>query len=112
MFDIKSFPVDVAVIHITPPNEYGYCSFGVSIDYIKAACRNTKIIIAEMNDQMPRTMGPENRIHVKELDYIVEVSHPLRETAKPHIGELEKNPDFREKLDREFFNHFKASALG
>lgn len=90
MFDIKSFPVDVAVIHITPPNEYGYCSFGVSIDYIKAACRNAKIIIAEMNDQMPRTMGPENRIHVKELDYIVEVSHPLKEIARPTIGVLEQ----------------------
>ena len=90
MFDIKSFPVDVAVIHITPPNEYGYCSFGVAIDYIKAACRNAKIIIAEMNDQMPRTMGPENRIHVKELDYIVEVSHPLKEIARPTIGVLEQ----------------------
>jgi Acetyl-CoA hydrolase len=90
MFDIKSFPVDVAVVHITPPDNDGFCSFGVSIDYIKAACRNAKIIIAEMNEQMPRTMGPENRIHVTELDYIVQVSHPLAEISPTKIGELER----------------------
>lgn len=89
MFDIKSFPVDVAVIHVTPPDNNGYCSFGVALDYIKAACRNAKIIIAEMNDRMPRTLGPENKIHVTELDYMVEVSHPLAETKKATIGELE-----------------------
>ncbi len=90
MFDIKSFPVDVAVIQVTPPDNDGYCSFGVSVDYIKAACRNAHTIIAEMNDRMPRTLGPENKIAVTDLHYIVEVSHPLPEVQKSTIGELEK----------------------
>ena len=89
MFDIKSFPVDVAVLQVTPPDNDGYCSFGVTIDYIKAAVRNAKIVIAEMNDRMPRTMGPENRIHVTQLDHIVEVSYALPETKKAVIGDLE-----------------------
>lgn len=89
MFDIKSFPVDVAVLQVTTPDNDGFCSFGVTIDYIKAAVRNAKVVIAEMNDRMPRTMGPENRIHITQIDHIVEVSYPLPEIGKAMIGELE-----------------------
>lgn len=89
MFDIRSFPVDVAVVQVTTPDNDGFCSFGVTIDYIKAAVRNAKVVIAEMNDRMPRTKGPENRIHVTHFDHIVEVSYPLPEIGKAVIGELE-----------------------
>ena len=89
MFDIKAFPVDVAVIQVTPPDDFGYCSFGVSVDYIVAASRNAKKIIAVMNDQMPHTMGPENKIHVTNLDRIVPVSRPMPIMPKSNRGELE-----------------------
>lgn len=89
MFDIKLFPVDVAVVQVTPPDDFGYCSFGVSVDYIVAACRNAKLVIAEMNDQMPHTMGPENKIHITNLDKIVPVSRPMPEIVKSKRGELE-----------------------
>ena len=89
MFDIGAFPVDVAVVQVSPPDESGYCSFGVTVDYIKSAVRNAKVVIAEINDRMPRTMGSENRIGVTQFDHIVEVSRPLRELSTTVPGETE-----------------------
>ncbi len=89
MFDIGVFPVDVAVVQVSPPDDIGYCSFVVTIDYIKSAVRNAKVVIAEVNDRMPRTMGAENRIRVTQFDHIVEVSRPLREFPKVPAGETE-----------------------
>lgn len=81
--------VDVALIQITPPDKYGYCSFGVSTDYTKPAAEVAKTVIAEINNQMPKTMG-DNFIHVSDIDWIVETSHPIVELKPPKIGEVEK----------------------
>lgn len=81
--------VDVAMIQVSRPNEHGYCSLGISVDYTKAAAETAKIVIAEVNDQMPVTYG-ESFIHVSEMDYLVETSNPIIELQPPRIGEVEK----------------------
>ncbi len=80
---------DVAVISVTPPNEDGYCSFGVSSDYTKPAAEVARTVIAVMNKQMPY-IGGDNFIHISEIDYIVEVDRPLFEIPNPKIGEVER----------------------
>jgi 4-hydroxybutyrate CoA-transferase len=89
LFKKGYMPVDVALVQVSSPDEHGYCSFGVSNDFTKPAAENAKIVIAEVNDKMPRTMG-DSFIHISEIDYIVETSHPIIELAQPKIGEVEK----------------------
>ncbi len=84
-----SMKVDVALIQTTPPDEHGYCSLGVAIDYTKPAAEAADIVIAQVNDQMPRTMG-NTFLHVSEIDYFVEYSSPIIELKAPKIGEVEK----------------------
>lgn len=82
-------PVDVALISVSPPDEHGYCSFGVSVDYTMAAAEAAHLVIAQVNSQMPRTHG-QAFIHVSELDAIVEVDEPLVELPRPRIGDVER----------------------
>lgn len=89
LFEKGYMPVDVAMIQVSEPDEHGYCSFGVSNDYTKPAADSAKIVIAEVNKAMPRTMG-DSFIHVSDMDYIVEATHPLIELQPPKIGEIEK----------------------
>ncbi|MFO7652047.1 MAG: GNAT family N-acetyltransferase [bacterium] len=79
-------PLDVALIHVTPPDEHGFCSFGVSVDITKPAADAARIVIAEVNPQMPRTLG-NCFIHVSEIDALVENDAPLYEFVTP--GESE-----------------------
>lgn len=81
--------IDVALIQVSTPDEHGYCSFGVSNDYTKPAAQYANIVIAEVNPNMPRTMG-DSFIHVSDIDYIVEASHPIIELSPPKIGEVER----------------------
>ena len=83
------YPVDVAMISVSEPNDEGYCSFGVSCDYTKPAAEAARIVIAEINKQMP-FIGGDNLIHVTKLDYIVPVDRPLVELPPPPIGEIEQ----------------------
>lgn len=85
-----TLPVDVAMIQVSPPDENGNCSFGVSCDFTKPAAELAKIVIAQVNDQMPFTYG-DNFINIKDIDYIVEVSKPLLELTPPAIGDIEKS---------------------
>ncbi len=82
-------PVDVALIQVSRPDAKGMCSFGLSSDYTKPAAECAKIVIAEVNEQMPR-VGGDNFIHVSDLDYIVETNNPLYEIPLPRIGDVEK----------------------
>lgn len=84
-----TLPVDVAMVQLSPPDEHGYCSFGVSNDYTKPAAENAKIVIAEVNDKMPRTLG-DSFIHVSNIDYIVETSNDIIELKAPKIGDVER----------------------
>lgn len=71
-------PVDVALIHISPPDEHGYCSYGIEVGVTKTAAEVAKIVIAEINPQMPRTLG-DSFIHISHVDYVVEVDYALPE---------------------------------
>ncbi|HIE56708.1 MAG TPA: acetyl-CoA hydrolase/transferase family protein [Anaerolineales bacterium] len=78
LFKNGYLPLDVAIIHLSPPDEHGFCSFGIEVGLSKTAAESAKIIIAEINEQMPRTLG-DSFIHVSKLDYIVPVNYPLPE---------------------------------
>lgn len=89
LFRSGDYPVDVALVMVSEPNEEGYCSFGVSCDYTKAAAETARVVIAEVNKQMP-FIGGDNLIHVTQLDYIVPVDRPLIEIPSAPIGDIER----------------------
>lgn len=80
LFKNKVLPVNVAFVHLSPPDQHGYCSFGVEVGLSKSPAESAEIIIAEVNEQMPRTLG-DTFIHVSAIDYIVPVDYPLPELA-------------------------------
>ncbi len=82
-------PLDVALIHVSPPDEHGFCSFGVEVSSTKTAAAMARIVIAEVNDRMPRTLG-DSFIHVSKLTHIVPVSYQVSEHRMGEITELEK----------------------
>jgi 4-hydroxybutyrate CoA-transferase len=88
LFNEKILPVQVALIQITPPDETGFCSYGVSADYTVAGAQNADLVIAQVNCRMPRTQGV--RIHLDEIDFLVEYEEELVELPPPKIGEVEK----------------------
>lgn len=69
---------DVALIQITPPDRYGFCSFGINVDFAKPISKAAYLTIAEINPQMPRTLG-NSFIHMKEINYFVFNDTPLLE---------------------------------
>jgi 4-hydroxybutyrate CoA-transferase len=80
LFKNKLLPVDVALIHVSPPDEHGFCSLGVEVGLTKSPAESAKIIIAEVNQQMPRTLG-DSFIHVSRIKHLVPVDYPLPEMA-------------------------------
>jgi acyl-CoA hydrolase/GNAT superfamily N-acetyltransferase len=70
--------VDVALIQVSPPDRYGFCSFGINVDVAKPIAQSTYLTIAEINPQMPRTLG-NSFIHMKEIDHFVYNDTPLVE---------------------------------
>lgn len=78
LFKNGHLPLDVALVHLSPPDNYGFCSFGVEVGLTKTPAESAKIIIAEVNQQMPRTLG-DSFIHISNVDYIVPVDYPLVE---------------------------------
>jgi acetyl-CoA hydrolase len=81
LFRNGALPIDVTLISVTPPDEHGYCSFGIEVGTTKPAAETSRIIVAEVNPQMPRTLG-DSFIHVSRLDHIVEVDYPLPEAPQ------------------------------
>jgi 4-hydroxybutyrate CoA-transferase len=79
---------NVALLHLSPPDEHGFCSFGISVDYTKPTAEIADICIAQINKNMPRTMG-NSFIHVSDLDYIAEHDAPIIELQPPQISEVE-----------------------
>ena len=89
LFKNGHLPLDVALIHVSLPDEHGFCSLGVEVGLTKTASESAKIIIAEVNEQMPRTLG-DAFIHVGRLDYIVPVNYPLAEMS---MGDGKPSPE-------------------
>ncbi len=69
---------DVALINVSPPDEFGFCSYGIDVGNIKTPAEKAKIVIAQINKNMPRGLG-DSFIHVNKIDYIVEADEPLLE---------------------------------
>jgi|SRR5579871_2900986 len=88
LFSSGALPLDVAFIHVSPPDEHGYVSLGVGIDCTLTAARCARYVIAEINDQMPRTLG-DTFLHISKLAAIVETSHPLPELKCPPFSILQ-----------------------
>lgn len=76
LFRKKVLVIDVAFIHVSPPDRHGYCSLGVSVEATLAAIENAKMVIAQVNPQMPRTFG-DGILHESEIDYLVAVNEPI-----------------------------------
>lgn len=89
LFTEKLVPLDVALIQVTPPDEQGYCSLGVSVDVVAAAVKSSKVVIAQINDQMPRTFG-QSFIHQSQIDAYMEVSEPILAFPSQELDEVSK----------------------
>ena len=80
---------NVALIQVSPPDEHGYCSLGVSVDYTKTAAEEADLVIAQVNQNMPRTLG-DSFLHVTRFDCIVESCTPVIELPPPKISQVER----------------------
>ncbi len=78
LFTNGQLPLDVCIVQVSPPDKHGFCSYGVSVDCTIAARKQAKCVIAEINKQMPRTLG-RSLVHISRFDHIVETDHPLPE---------------------------------
>lgn len=85
----KIVRIDVALVQVSPPDAHGFCSLGISVDATKAAIDTAKIIIAQVNPQMPRTHG-DGLIHFKKFSACVKIDTPLPELKLHPLTEQEK----------------------
>jgi len=90
LFESGAMPLDVALIQVSPPDPHGFCSFGVGVDTTLTAARCARYVVAQVNDQMPRTCG-DSFIHVSQIDALVESSRPLCELPKREITDLHRD---------------------
>lgn len=88
LFRRNIIKLDAVLIHVSPPDSHGYCSLGVSVEATLAAIENSKIVIAQVNPQMPRTFG-DSIIHISRIDYMVEVNTPIHLQHQVTISETE-----------------------
>ncbi len=86
LFKRSILPLDAALIHVSVPDEHGFCSLGVEVGLTKSAAESAKIIIAEVNEQMPRTLG-DSFIHVSRLNYIIPANYPIPEMPMAEEGD-------------------------
>lgn len=88
LFKRGVLPLDVAIIHVSTPDEHGFCSLGVEVGLTKSAAESAKVVIAEVNEQMPRTLG-DAFIHVSRLTHIVPVNYPIPEHKMTAEGDMD-----------------------
>ncbi len=88
LFYDRVLPLDVALVHVSPPDRHGYCSLGVSVDATLAAVQSARLVIAQVNPNMPRTHG-EGVLHASKIHAMVEVNDPLPETSRHLLGDVE-----------------------
>jgi len=89
LFMSGRLPIDVVLVQVSLPDEHGFCSFGVSVDIIKSAAESAKIVVAEVNPKMPRTLG-DAFIHVSKLSYVVESDRPVLELPRPTFTDVHR----------------------
>lgn len=89
LFLSGQMPLDVVMLHLSPPDEHGFMSYGVEVMASKAASEKAKIVIAQVNEKMPRLLG-DSFIHVSRVDKVVEISEDLPELEKKPFSEVEE----------------------
>ncbi len=88
LFKRGVLPLDVAIVHVSTPDEHGFCSLGVEVGLTKSAAESARVIIAEVNEQMPRTLG-DSFIHISRLTHIVPVNYPIPEHKMASEGDAD-----------------------
>jgi acyl-CoA hydrolase/L-amino acid N-acyltransferase YncA len=83
-------PVDVALVQVSPPDDHGFVSLGISVDIVKAAVESAKVVIAQVNRWMPRTLG-DTFIPVHKIHAFVEHDDPLMEFHYPDLDKVGKS---------------------
>jgi acyl-CoA hydrolase len=87
MFASHRIGLDVALVQVSPPDKFGYCSLGVSVDITRSAVEHSPVVIAQVNPRMPRTWG-DSFVHVDDIDWLVPWEEPLVE-ALPRVKDNE-----------------------
>jgi acyl-CoA hydrolase len=90
LFNSRKVDLDVALIQLSPPDRHGWCSLGPSVDASRAAADSARIVIAEINRQMPRTHG-DSFVHISRVDRCIETDRPLLERPPAPMGEIERS---------------------
>ena len=88
LFHSGELPIDVALVQVSPPDKHGYCSLGVSVEATISAVRAAKIVIAQVNAQMPRTHG-DGLVHMSQFDSVVMSEEPIFESRLSTPSEIE-----------------------
>ncbi|MHA1137496.1 MAG: GNAT family N-acetyltransferase [Candidatus Thorarchaeota archaeon] len=88
-FNTGRIPLDVALVQVSPPDEFGYCSLGISVDVTKSGVDNADLVIAQVNENMPVTQG-NSYVSVSDIDYLVPHTEPLLEFESPKLSERSK----------------------
>jgi acyl-CoA hydrolase len=89
LFYSGQMPLDVAMLHVSPPDEHGFMSLGVEVLASKAAAETARIVIAQVNDRMPRVLG-DSFLHVSRFHKLVEISDPLPQLEKTPPSDVER----------------------
>ncbi|MDT8414499.1 MAG: acetyl-CoA hydrolase/transferase C-terminal domain-containing protein [Flavobacteriaceae bacterium] len=89
LFKRNIIDLDIALIHVSPPDKHGFCSLGVSVEATLAAIENASHVIAQINPKMPRTHG-DGIIHISKIDTLVEVDYPIYEHLNAPITQEEE----------------------
>jgi acetyl-CoA hydrolase len=87
LFREGELPLDVALIHVSPPDEHGFCSLGVEAGLTKTPSQTARLVLAEVNERMPRTLG-DSFIHISKIDRAIPVDYPLAELPMGEVSEL------------------------
>lgn len=90
LFRSRRVPIDVALICVSPPDEHGYCSYGVAVDITKAATESARVVIAQVNACMPRTLG-DAFIHVDRIGHLVDYTEPLLEWPHEEVDDVTRH---------------------
>jgi 4-hydroxybutyrate CoA-transferase len=89
LFESGAMPIDVALLELSPPDPHGFCSFGIGVDTSLTAAKCARYVVAQINDQMPRTYG-DSFIHVTDIDAVVNSSRPLCAIRHAPISDMHK----------------------
>mgnify|MGYP000424554497 CR=1 FL=1 len=87
LFKENILPLDAALVMVSPPDEYGYCSLGVSVDVVASAVKSAKYVIAQVNPNMPCTNG-HSFIHLNQIHAWLDGNEPLPEIPEPDIDQV------------------------